>query len=142
MTPGTCMRTVDQQIEHPPHHGEHDMNSIIHHPSLLEEPGDAPYLQRLKVLLAIAVGLCSLAAIAGFSLWLIEPASDSSTERALGLTAAAAGLGTGALAITAVIYAQRRNLWRYASRGVRWAATVVIAIAVLRSLLGALGGIS
>ncbi len=58
----------------------------------------------------------------------------STLESTLGFTAAAAGLSAAAFAVAALIYAQVKNLWQYAPRGVRVAAWVVLAAAVLFSI--------
>ena len=65
-----------------------------------------------------------VAACAGVLLLIIDPANESTTEGVLGITAAIAGLSTGALVIAAFIYAQVKNLWGVAPlkvRAVLWA---------------------
>lgn len=118
------------------------MNTLIHHPAPdLRTDADEAGIRRLKSLLAAAAALCGVAALAGISLLLLDPAPGSTIEGTLGVTAAVTGLGTGALAIASVIYAQSRNLWRFAAGWLRWLVMGLVLIAIARSILSALGAI-
>lgn len=93
-------------------------------------------LRNLKRILTLAAGTCLIAMLAGIGLLLVDPASGSTTEAVFGFTAAIAGLATGALAIGAVIYAASRNLWQFAAAWVRWAVLGLVAVGVVRSIVG------
>ena len=95
---------------------------------------DARSLGRLKVLVWLAVAALAIAVLAGVLLLAIDPVSGSSSEAALGITAAIAGISTGVLVIVALIYAQVKNLWQYAPTGIRVALWVLIAIGVAVTL--------
>lgn len=139
MTRRRRIRTVESHINSHRNQEEHDMNTLIDPAPDLRT--DAVGVRRLKTLLAAAAALCAVAALAGIGLLLLDPASGSTTEGALGVTAAVAGLGVGALAIAAAIYAQSRNLWRFAAGWFRWAVMGLIVVAVVRSTLSAIGSI-
>lgn len=92
----------------------------------------------VKVLLGLAILGALTAATAGLVLIIASPPSGSSTEAALGFTAAASGIATAVFAGAAAIFAQIRNLWRYAPNWVRVVAWALIAFAVLSSLWGSI----
>jgi len=91
--------------------------------------GDERSLQIFWILIGVAVVTALAASLAGVLIWLIDPADGSSTEAALGLTAAVSGLSTGALFGAAAIYAQIKNLWRFAPSWFRYLAWAVLAVA-------------
>jgi hypothetical protein len=95
---------------------------------------DKQSLGRLKLLVWLAVGAAVVAALAGVLLLLLDPASGSSTEATLGAAAAVSGLATGALAITAFVYAQAKNLWRFAPPAIRIVVWVFIAAGIALTL--------
>jgi len=95
---------------------------------------DRRSLDRLKLLVWLAGGAALVAAIAGVVLLLLDPAPGSSTEATLGVAAAISGLATGALAITAFVYAQVKNLWRFAPPAIRIAVWVFIAAGIALTL--------
>ena len=91
-------------------------------------------LTTVKALLGFAILAALIAAAAGLVLIITQPESGSTTEAAIGLTAAAAGILTGVLAVVAAIYAQAKNLWQYAPTWVRVVAWAAIAFAVISGL--------
>ena len=76
-----------------------------------------------------------IAAIAGVALLVANPDSGTTLESTLGFTAAIAGLSTAAFAIAGLIYAQVKNLWRYAPTWVRTVAWTLLAAAALISVI-------
>lgn len=97
---------------------------------------DRRELMVVKVLLGLAILSALVAAAAGLILLLTDPVSGSSAEATLGFTAAASGIATAVFAGAAAIYAQVRNLWRFAPGWLRIATWVVLALAVLWSFWG------
>lgn len=83
--------------------------------------------------LAIVAGLS--AAVAGVALLVADPTSGSTLESTLGVTAAVAGLSAAAFAISALIYAQVKNLWENVPTWIRTAAWVVLAAAALFNIV-------
>ena len=75
------------------------------------------------------------ASLAGVLLWILDPADGSTTEAALGLTAAISGLATGAIFGAAAIYAQVKNLWRFAPVWFRYLSWAVLLTMVLAGLV-------
>lgn len=102
------------------------------------DEADAPAFQTLMRIAGAAIATLSVALLAGLILLVVEPVSGSTTEGALGITAAIAGLATGALAIAAAIYAQVRNLWKYVPtwiRGLVWTFVVLGIITTVANLI-------
>lgn len=95
-------------------------------------------ITRVKVLMGLAILTAVVAAAAGLAMVIVAPESGSTAEAAFGLTAAISGLATAGLAIAAAIYAQVKNLWRYAPTWLRVVAWAVIVFAVISSLWGSL----
>lgn len=93
----------------------------------------------VEALMGLAILGALVAATAGLILMIGAPASGSSTEATLGFTAAASGIATAVFAAAATIYAQIRNLWRYAPSWVRIAAWAALAFAVLSSFWRSIG---
>jgi len=91
-------------------------------------------LDRLKLLVWLAVGAALVAATSGVLLLALDPAAGSSTEATLGVAAAISGLATGALAITVFVYAQAKNLWRFAPPAIRIVVWVFIAAGIALTL--------
>ncbi|MCH7585420.1 MAG: hypothetical protein IH941_09760 [Acidobacteria bacterium] len=71
-------------------------------------------LARLKVLVWLAVAAVVVSASAGLMFLIIDTAANSTTEAALGITAAISGITVGVLAVAAFIYAQAKKLWQFA----------------------------
>jgi len=92
-----------------------------------------------KTLAGLAILAAITAAIAGIVLLIADPGSGSTLESALGFTAAVAGLSTAVLAIATLVYAQVKNLWRYAPTWVRiaaWALLIGAAVfSIFRSII-------
>jgi hypothetical protein len=76
-------------------------------------------LDRFKLLVWLAVAALGVSVIAAALLLVVDPASGSSTEAVLGVTAAIGGIATGVFVVAAAIYAQVKNLWRLAPIGIR-----------------------
>ena len=94
-------------------------------------PEDARQLRIFWILMALGGVAALTAATAGILLLVLDPASGSDTESTLGITAAISGLSTGLLVGAAAIYAQVKNLWRFAPiwfRYLAWAALIVAAV--------------
>jgi len=105
------------------------------------DEADAQSFQTLMRIAGAAIATLSVALLVGLILLIVEPASGSTTEGVLGVTAAIAGLATGALAITAAIYAQVRNLWKYVPtwiRGLVWTFVVLGIITTVANLVNQL----
>ena len=101
-------------------------------------PADKRALSIFWVLSGLAVTAALAASVAGVLLWFIDPTPGSATESALGFTAAISGLSTGALFGAAAIYAQIKNLWRFAPMWFRYLAwAVLIAAAVIAAVIAA-----
>lgn len=95
---------------------------------------DTQSLDRLKLLVWLAVAALTVSVIAGVLLLLLEPASGSSAEAALGVAAAIGGIATGVFVVAAAISAQVKNLWRLAPIGIRIVLWAFIAIGVALTL--------
>jgi hypothetical protein len=91
-------------------------------------------LDRLKLLASLAVAALAVSAVAGILLLILEPATGSSIEAALGVAAAIGGIAAGVLIITALIYAQVKNLWRMAPIGIRIVLWAFITVGVAFTL--------
>lgn len=85
-------------------------------------------LRRFWAIVAIASVAAGIAAAAGVALWIADPADGTAPDEVLGLMAAVSGLLTGALFGAAAIYAQVKNLWRFAPMWFRYTAWAVLAI--------------
>lgn len=88
-------------------------------------------LRRFWLIVALAGLAAGIAATAGVALWIADPDPGTSPEEVLGIVAAVSGLLTGALIGVAAIYAQVKNLWRFAPdwfRYTTWAVLIVIAV--------------
>jgi membrane associated rhomboid family serine protease len=87
-------------------------------------------LDRLRLLILLAVTAVMIAVAAGALLLILEPTSGSTTEATLGVAAAIGGIASGVLVIASFIYAQVKNLWRLAPIGIRIVLWVFIAVGV------------
>lgn len=97
---------------------------------------DEPELRLFWTMVALASVAAGVSVVAGVALWIADPAEGTTPEGVLGLTAAASGLLTGALFGAVAIYAQIKNLWRFAPRWFRytaWAVLIVIAVVAIAS---------
>ena len=88
-----------------------------------------------KTLIGLAILAALTAATAGLVLLIADPTSGSTLESTLGFTAAGAGLGTAAFAISALIYAQVKNLWEIVPIWIRTAAWVVLAATAVFNII-------
>ncbi len=85
-------------------------------------------LRTFWVLVGIGVVGALAVSLVAVSIWVIDPAEGSTAEAALGLAAAFGGLTTAAVLGVAAIYAQVRNLWRFAPTWFRYLAWVVLIV--------------
>ena len=95
---------------------------------------DPTALRGVKVLIGLAIFAVLVAVSCGVILLVAEPASGSTAESVLGITAAVSGLSVAVLAISAAIYAQVKDLWRYAPMWIRVATWVLIAVGLTRTI--------
>ncbi len=95
---------------------------------------DQRNLRTLKMIVGIGLAALVVSVAAGLLLLAIDPDTGSSTEAALGLTAAIGGLATGVLAISALIYAQVKNLWKLVPTPLRIVLWAFIAVGVAATL--------
>ncbi len=97
---------------------------------------DERELRRFWIIVTLAAAAAGFSALAGVALWIADPAEGTAPEGSLGLVAAVGGLLSGALFGVAAIYAQVKNLWRFAPRWFRytsWAILIVVAIVAIVS---------
>jgi len=92
-------------------------------------------LDRFWVLISLAVAATLVAAIAGVVLAIADPADGTKPEAVFGLAAAIGGLSAGALFGVAAIFAQVKNLWRFAPRWFRYLSWAVLAAFAIAGLL-------
>ncbi len=85
-------------------------------------------LRRFWTIIALAGVAAGTAAAVGVALWIADPTAGTTPEEVLGLIAAVSGLLTGALFGAAAIYAQVKNLWRFAPMWFRYTAWAVLAV--------------
>ena len=97
---------------------------------------EGQHLRTLLVLVGLAMAAAIVALGAGLILLVADIAPGSSEEATLGFIAAISGLATAALSIAALIYAQIRNLWRFAPTWFRVAAVVLVVIGIVITLWG------
>lgn len=93
-------------------------------------------LRALWTLLAFTAVALLFCAVAGLILALGDPDAGSSADDALRTATAASGLVTGVLAGVAAIYAQVKNLWRFAPPWFRYGTWVVLAAIILAGAIG------
>jgi hypothetical protein len=103
-------------------------------------PADERDLGRFWILVAFACAATLVAAMAGMGLGIADPDDGSTWDGVLGVTAAIAGLSAGALFGGAAIWAQVKNLWRFAPQWFRYLAWGVLAavmiVAIISSAVG------
>ena len=88
-----------------------------------------------KTLVALAIVTALTAAVAGVVLLIADPASGSTLESTLGITAAIAGLSTAALAVAVLVYAQVKDLWQGIPSWIRTTAWAVLAAAAVFNII-------
>jgi hypothetical protein len=95
---------------------------------------DTQSLDRLKLLVWLAFAALAVSVTAGVLLLALGPASGSSAEALLGVTAAIGGIATGVFVVAAAIFAQVKNLWQLAPVGIRIVLWGFIAVGVALTL--------
>ena len=100
----------------------------------LKTPEDIRGMRTLRWMLGAAGLGFVLAFTAGLILQTGEIEAGSTTEAVLGIGAAVSGLSVAAFLIGAAIYAQVKNLWRFAPAVVRTVFLAVLTISVLISI--------
>ncbi len=88
-----------------------------------------------KTLVVLAIVAALTAAAAGVVLLIADPSDGSTLESTLGVTAAVAGLSTAVFVISALIYAQVKNLWENVPTWIRTTAWVVLAAAAVFNII-------
>lgn len=91
-------------------------------------------LRKVKTLMGLAILSALVAAVAGLLLLIVTPEEGSVAEGALATTAAIGGISTAGFAIATAVYAQIKNLWRFAPVWVRVLAWVLIIYAVVTTV--------
>jgi len=86
-------------------------------------------------LTTLAAAATIVAALAGLVLGIADPDDGSTSDEFFRRVAAVAGLGSGALFGAAAIWAQIRNLWRFAPKWFRFLAWGVLAAVVIAAIL-------
>jgi len=76
-----------------------------------------------------------VAAIAGVALAIADPTEGTTPKTALDLAAAIGGLSAGALFGAAAIYAQIKNLWRFAPQWFRYLSWAILAAFFITALI-------
>ncbi len=103
--------------------------------TITRDATDQQALRRLRWI-GLSAGLATIiATLAGVVLTISDPASGSRLEGVLGFTAAVAGLSVAVLAITAAIYAQVKDLWRFAPASIRSIVWTLVALALLVTIV-------
>ena len=96
---------------------------------------DEQDLRRFWILAGLASIATLVAAVAGMALAIANPDDGSSRDDALRVAAAAGGLAAGALFGASAIWAQVKNLWRFAPRWFRYLAWGVMAVVLIAALV-------
>jgi len=96
---------------------------------------DQRSLNRFWLLIGLAAAATLVAAISGVVLAIADPAEGTKPEATFSLTAAIGGLSAGALFGAAAIYAQIKNLWRFAPKWFRYLSWAVLAAFAIAGLL-------
>ena len=97
---------------------------------------DDKALSNVKMMIGVAIIAVLVATIAGIVLWLADPVAGSTSEAALGFTAAIGGLGAAAASISAAVYMQVKGLWKYAPAWVRGAVMLLVVIGIVVTVTG------
>ncbi len=97
---------------------------------------DRNALRHVKTMVNLAFLAALISAAAGVVLWLADPAAGTTTEAALGFTAAISGLGAAAATITAAVYMQAKGLWKYAPTWIRTSIMLLVAIGIVVTVTG------
>ncbi len=98
--------------------------------AVVQSEQEARGLSTVKRLVIAAIAAAAVSAAAGLALLAFSPEAGSGTEATLGISAAVGGMAVGVLIVSAMIYAQTKNLWRFAPRWVRVAGLALIIYGV------------
>lgn len=93
-------------------------------------------------MVALTAAAAMISVVAGGILWIADTAEGSTTNGVLGLTAAVTGLITAALFGAMLIYAQVKNLWRFAPRRFRSTASVVLIVVAIVAVIAVIAVVS
>jgi hypothetical protein len=93
-------------------------------------------LRNVKMMIGLAIFAALASATAGIVLWLTDPVAGSTSEAALGFTAAIGGLGAAAASISAAVYSQVKGLWKYAPAWVRGTVMLLVVIGIVVTVTG------
>ena len=96
---------------------------------------DGRDLGRFWILIALACTGTVVAAVAGLVLGIADPDDGSTGDGLFRTLAAVGGLSAGALFGAAAIWAQIKNLWRFAPRWFRYIAWGFLAIVAIAGIL-------
>ncbi len=96
---------------------------------------DESSLRFFWVLIALGSVSMVVAAVAGVVLAVADPREGTSPDDVFNLVAAISGLGAGALFGAAAIYAQIKNLWRFAPMWFRYLAWAILAVMFIAAIL-------
>jgi len=92
-------------------------------------------LNRFWKVIGMASAATVVAAIAGVALAIGDPAEGTKPETTFNFIAAVGGLGAGALFGAAAIYAQVKNLWRFAPKWFRYLSWAILAAFFITAVL-------
>ena len=92
-------------------------------------------LRRFWVVIALAATATLVAALAGLVLGIADPDDGSSSDELFRGIATVAGLAAGALFGAAAIWAQVKNLWRFAPQWFRYLAWGVLALVAIVAII-------
>ena len=92
-------------------------------------------LRRFWVLVAVVSTATFAAALSGLVLGIANPDDGSTGDGVFRAVAAAGGLTAGALFGAAAIWAQMKNLWRFAPQWFRYLAWGLLAAVVIAALV-------
>ena len=96
---------------------------------------DERRLRVVRLLIYVAIACVTIAVVADVWLLIADPEAGSTTEAALGFTAAIGGLGVALFAGVAAIYAQINNLWQYAAMWFRVTVMVIVIVGLVISVI-------
>jgi hypothetical protein len=92
-------------------------------------------LSRFWTLIALACAATVAAAVGGLVLGIANPDEGSTGDGLFRTIAAVGGLSAGALFGTAAVWAQVKNLWRFAPQWFRYLAWGILAIVAIAAII-------
>ena len=98
-------------------------------------PTDERDLRRFWILVALACVGTLVAAVAGLVLGIADPDDGSTGDGLFRTIAAAGGLSAGGLFGAAAVWAQIKNLWRFAPQWFRYLAWGVLAVVAITAIV-------